>query len=132
MQSKRPSMPFCSLNSSSTDSPTQQRHRERHSCDEPTSISGACLPLLNRRQSFLRMSDPTPTRDCSTDYWSLPSTANVGGVSGLTRAGYVDTKGKDFQAHLTSLSPGIWRYRDYVIDCRSTRTSPGTAFSSSS
>ena len=34
----------------------------------------------------------------------------------LDAAGYVDTKGKDFQAHLTSLSPGIWRYRDYVID----------------
>ena len=34
----------------------------------------------------------------------------------LDAAGYVDTKGKDFQAHQTSLSPGIWRYRDYVID----------------
>ena len=34
----------------------------------------------------------------------------------LDAAGYVDTKGKDFQAHQVSLSPGMWRYRDYVID----------------
>ncbi len=34
----------------------------------------------------------------------------------LDAAGYVDTKGKDFQADRASLSPGMWRYRDYVID----------------
>ena len=34
----------------------------------------------------------------------------------LDAAGYVDTRGKDFNADTTSLSPGIWRYRDYVID----------------
>ena len=34
----------------------------------------------------------------------------------LDAAGYVDTRGKDFRADTTSLSPGIWRYRDYVID----------------
>ena len=34
----------------------------------------------------------------------------------LDAAGYVDTRGKDFRADATSLSPGIWRYRDYVID----------------
>ena len=34
----------------------------------------------------------------------------------LDAAGYVDTKGKDFQADNPTLAPGMWRYRDYVID----------------
>ena len=34
----------------------------------------------------------------------------------LDAAGYVDTSGKDFQADNPSLAPGMWRYRDYVID----------------
>ncbi len=34
----------------------------------------------------------------------------------LDAAGYVDTKGKDFQADNPVLSPGMWRYRDYVIE----------------
>ncbi|MYC68777.1 MAG: DUF1553 domain-containing protein [Acidobacteriia bacterium] len=34
----------------------------------------------------------------------------------LDAAGYVDTKGKDYRADQVSLSPGMWRYRDYVID----------------
>lgn len=34
----------------------------------------------------------------------------------LDAAGYVDTTGKDYRADRVSLSPGIWRYRDYVID----------------
>ena len=34
----------------------------------------------------------------------------------LDAAGYVDTKGKDYRAETLTLSPGIWRYRDYVID----------------
>ena len=34
----------------------------------------------------------------------------------LDAAGYVDTKGKDYRADVVSLSPGMWRYRDYVID----------------
>ena len=34
----------------------------------------------------------------------------------LDAAGYVDTTGKDFQAENVELAPGIWRYRDYVID----------------
>ena len=33
----------------------------------------------------------------------------------LDAAGYVDTKGKDFQADTVTLAPGMWRYRDYVI-----------------
>ena len=34
----------------------------------------------------------------------------------LDAAGYVDTSGKDFQADNPTLAPGMWRYRDYVID----------------
>ena len=34
----------------------------------------------------------------------------------LDAAGYVDTKGKDYRADQVSMSPGMWRYRDYVID----------------
>ena len=34
----------------------------------------------------------------------------------LDAAGYVDTLGKDFQADRVSLAPGMWRYRDYVVD----------------
>jgi len=34
----------------------------------------------------------------------------------LDAAGYVDTAGKDFQSERVNLAPGIWRYRDYVID----------------
>ena len=34
----------------------------------------------------------------------------------LDAAGYVDTSGKDFQAEKPILAPGMWRYRDYVID----------------
>ena len=34
----------------------------------------------------------------------------------LDAAGYVDTSGKDFQADQPTLAPGMWRYRDYVID----------------
>ena len=34
----------------------------------------------------------------------------------LDAAGYVDTKGKDFRADNPILAPGMWRYRDYVID----------------
>ena len=34
----------------------------------------------------------------------------------LDAAGYVDTSGKDFQADNPVLAPGMWRYRDYVID----------------
>ena len=34
----------------------------------------------------------------------------------LDAAGYVDTKGKDFRADQATLAPGMWRYRDYVID----------------
>ncbi len=34
----------------------------------------------------------------------------------LDAAGYVDTTGKDFRAENPSLAPGMWRYRDYVID----------------
>ncbi len=34
----------------------------------------------------------------------------------LDAAGYVDTTGKDYRADTVSFSPGIWRYRDYVID----------------
>ena len=34
----------------------------------------------------------------------------------LDAAGYVDTKGKDYRPDAVSMSPGIWRYRDYVID----------------
>ena len=34
----------------------------------------------------------------------------------LDAAGYTDTTGKDFQAHNVELAPGMWRYRDYVID----------------
>src|SRR5690606_37456786 len=34
----------------------------------------------------------------------------------LDAAGYVDTTGKDFQANNVELAPGLWRYRDYVID----------------
>lgn len=34
----------------------------------------------------------------------------------LDAAGYVDTTGKDFQADRPTLAPGLWRYRDYVID----------------
>lgn len=34
----------------------------------------------------------------------------------LDAAGYVDTKGKDFQADSPTLAPGMWNYRDYVVD----------------
>ena len=34
----------------------------------------------------------------------------------LDAAGYVDTTGKDFRAENPILAPGMWRYRDYVID----------------
>ena len=34
----------------------------------------------------------------------------------LDAAGYVDTLGKDFRADAPVLAPGMWRYRDYVID----------------
>jgi hypothetical protein len=34
----------------------------------------------------------------------------------LDAAGYVDTTGKDFQAEKPEVAPGMWRYRDYVID----------------
>lgn len=34
----------------------------------------------------------------------------------LDAAGYVDTTGKDFRAEQPVLAPGMWRYRDYVID----------------
>ena len=34
----------------------------------------------------------------------------------LDAAGYVDTSGKDFRADNPVLAPGMWRYRDYVID----------------
>ncbi|MEZ5396875.1 MAG: DUF1553 domain-containing protein [Bryobacterales bacterium] len=34
----------------------------------------------------------------------------------LDAAGYVDTTGKDFQANNVSVAPGMWRYRDYVIE----------------
>ena len=34
----------------------------------------------------------------------------------LDAAGYVDTTGKDFRAESPALAPGMWRYRDYVID----------------
>lgn len=34
----------------------------------------------------------------------------------LDAAGYVDTLGKDFQADNPVLAPGMWRYRDYVIE----------------
>lgn len=34
----------------------------------------------------------------------------------LDAAGYVDTTGKDFDVDAPSVAPGLWRYRDYVID----------------
>jgi mono/diheme cytochrome c family protein len=34
----------------------------------------------------------------------------------LDAAGYVDTAGKDFQSENVSVAPGMWRYRDYVIE----------------
>ncbi len=34
----------------------------------------------------------------------------------MDAAGYVDTTGKDFRADNPQLAPGMWRYRDYVIN----------------
>ncbi len=45
-----------------------------------------------------------------------PSYGQRWGRFWLDAAGYVDTSGKDFRADSPILAPGMWRYRDYVID----------------
>lgn len=73
-------------------------------------------PTLEETAEFLADSSADAYEKLLDRLLASPKYGQRWGRFWLDAAGYVDTAGKDFQANNVSLAPGIWRYRDYVIE----------------
>ena len=94
------------------------------------SPDGECGTLL--RRLYLDLTGLPPTAEAIDEFGSdhdlsswqrqidlllgSPAFGERWGRHWLDVAGYVDVVGKDNDANIINLSPGRWRYRDYVID----------------
>jgi len=73
-------------------------------------------PTSEQAAEFLGDSRPDAYERLIDRLLESPNYGQRWGRFWLDAAGYVDTTGKDFQAAKPQLAPGMWRYRDYVID----------------
>jgi len=73
-------------------------------------------PTRQQTREFIEDSRPDAYERLIDRLLASPNYGQRWGRFWLDAAGYVDTVGKDFQANRPSLHPGMWRYRDYVIE----------------
>lgn len=73
-------------------------------------------PTPEQAREFIEDSRPDAYERLIDRLLASPNYGQRWGRFWLDAAGYVDTVGKDFQANRPSLHPGMWRYRDYVIE----------------
>ena len=73
-------------------------------------------PTPEEAAAFLGDEDPGAFERLIDHLLDSPEYGQRWGRFWLDAAGYVDTAGKDFRAENPTLAPGMWRYRDYVID----------------
>ena len=89
---------------------------------QPTLLRRAYFDLLGipptpeQAAAFLEDTRPDAYEQLLDRLLELPNYGQRWGRFWLDAAGYVDTTGKDFAVDAPSLAPGMWRYRDYVID----------------
>ncbi len=73
-------------------------------------------PTPEQASAFLEDTRPDAYQRLLDRLLESPNYGQRWGRFWLDAAGYVDTTGKDFDVDTPSLAPGLWRYRDYVID----------------
>ncbi len=73
-------------------------------------------PTPGEASAFLADSRPDAFERLVDRLLASPKYGQRWGRFWLDAAGYVDTAGKDYRPENITLAPGMWRYRDYVID----------------